>query len=323
MPPADRLPLVSIVTPTYRRPELLRRAVESVIAQTYAHWELVICDDEDSEGDTWAYLEHLARDDERIRVFRNDGAHGQVPNVNYAMQQARGEWIKPLYNDDALRPDCLAVLVEAVKDQPTAAMAACLADRYAEGRVVRRAKRGRRAAIERLDRKQARLAMYLQDVEIGVPSQVMVRSAIVRQGVRFANAEGIACGIDTWWYARLFGHGDLLLVNQALVEEHQGDHETLTSSVSDEAFDEELMAFRRLLWPLIDPSQSPASLAVVEQSMRLNRAIHRLYRRQPIEAMRLALRVWHPKAWSIAMHWLLRRLFPGSFELVPRVVVQP
>jgi hypothetical protein len=117
----------------------------------------------------------------------------------------------------------------------------------------------------------------------------------------------------------LLQHGDLLLLNESLVEEHQGEHQTLTSSVSDEQFDEEIIAFRRLIHPMLDPALSPAPLSVVEQSMLLNRAIYRLYRRHPLGALRMALKVHRPSAWRLGLRWFLRRLFPGSFHIVPRV----
>lgn len=322
MPPDDANPLISIVTPTFRRPAMLRRAVESVLAQTYNHWELVISDDEDPPGESWAFIQELAQRDDRVRPIRNTGAHGQVPNVNHAMRAARGKWIKPLYDDDVLKPNCLAMFVDAVTQQPDTAIAACLTDRFVHGELARRAKTGGRAAVEMIERKKAQLAMYLQDVEIGLPTQVMVKRDIIDKGVMFEAAAGIACGIDTWWYARLLEHGDLMLINKPLIEEHQGEHETLTSATGEQAFDDELIAFRRMIWPLIDPRLSPAPLRVVEQSLHLNRAIHRLYRRKPIEALRLMKRAWHPRAWMLTMHWLLRRIFPGTFQIVPRTVVQ-
>ena len=324
MPPADPdQPLVSIVTPTYRRADMLRRAVESVFAQTYHNWELIVSDDEQPAGETWTYLQKLAENDGRVRIMRNSGEHGQVSNINLAMTAARGQWIKPLYDDDVLKPDCLAVFIKGVASQPQVAIGACLTDRFVNGELAKPAKLGRRAAVELIQHEQAQLAMYLQDVEIGLPSQVMVRRDCIDKGVLFENVNGIACGIDTWWYARLLEHGDLLLINRPLVEEHQGEHETLTSATSQEAFDEELIAFRRMIHPMINPKLLPMPLNVIEQSLRLNRAIHRLYQRKPLEALGMMMHVYHPRAWGLALNWLLRRLFPGAFQLVPRVVVQP
>jgi len=42
------LPLVSVVLPTFKRPEFLERAVRNVLSQTYANVELIVVDDNDA-----------------------------------------------------------------------------------------------------------------------------------------------------------------------------------------------------------------------------------------------------------------------------------
>jgi hypothetical protein len=49
----------------------------------------------------------------------------------------------------------------------------------------------------------------------------------------------------------------------------------------------------------------------------LIRAAHRLAQCKLYDALRLGVTVWHPRAWYLAARWLLRRAFPGRFELVP------
>lgn len=314
----NRPPLISVVVPTFRRLGLLRRAVRSVLEQLYGDFELIVSDDEVSPGESWTWLYDAASRDARIRPVHNPGPHGQAPNVNHAIRAARGRWIKPLYDDDILEPGCLSAFAAAVQRDQDAALLCCLADRYVNGRRVRRANPGRRPVVEKIPGRQAQLAMYLQDVEIGLPSQVMIRRDVIERGIWLEKPAQLACGIDTWWYARLLAHGDLVMVNRSLVQEHQGSHETLTRSVSEEAFDAELIAFRRMLYPMLDPALSPAPLEVVEQSMRLNRAMHRLYRRKPVQAVKVAAGAWRPAAWGLAARWFLRRVFPGSFCVVPR-----
>lgn len=334
-PDAAEPPLISVITPTYRRPALLRRAVQSVLAQTYRHWELLISDDEEPAGETWAIVRDLARHDPRIRPLQNPGPHGQTHNVNFAIRHARGEWLKPLYDDDVLLPDCLARMARSVAGRSGIALVRCLCDRYTDGKLEYRARHGRLPLLQRLKGSDAQLAMYLQDIEIGLPTQVMIHRDAVLAGAWFEEPPELRCGIDTWWYARILQHGDLLLVNRTLAHEHQGSHGTLTGATSDADFDQELIAFRRMLHPLLTqaanalatppnlPGEVIPPLPTVEQSIYLNRALHRLYRRRPLQALRLACAARRPAAWRLAAHWLLRRTFPGAqmFELVPRIAV--
>ena len=94
--------LVSIYLPTYNRCALLRRAVDSVLAQTYTNWELIIVDDRSTDG-TRAFLEDLQKLDPRVKcVFKTDT--GEVAGVqvsrNIAINMAKGRYITGLDDDD-------------------------------------------------------------------------------------------------------------------------------------------------------------------------------------------------------------------------------
>jgi glycosyltransferase involved in cell wall biosynthesis len=314
------MPRVSVVLPTYQRPQLLKRAVASVQAQTLADWELIISDDEDPMGETWTYLLRLAAEDPRVRICRNPGPQGQSGNVNNGLRRARAPWIKILYDDDVLRPGCLETLLGAVHGDRSVAIATCLCDRYGSGRLANRHPQGRRARIERVPQSIVHLAMYLQDVDIGIPTQTMVNRACIDEGILFEDYRGLVSGVDTWWFARLLRYGDLVIVNEALVEQHQGQHATVTSSIGEAALDAEFQTLRELILPLIDPRLDPPPLHVANQSLRLIRALHRLAIRRPRDAFRLAATARHPQAWYLAARWLLRRSFPSRFEIVPREI---
>ena len=317
---ATAAPTISVVTPTYKRPQLLERAVRSVQGQTRGDWELILSDDEDPPGETWQLAQRLAASDLRIRAVRNPGPHGQSGNVNHAMRHARGDWIKPLYDDDALHPECLGAFAAAVRDRASVALATCLLERFRDGAPVKHQPRGGRALLELVEGRLALLGMYLQDIDVGMPTQVMVRrSVVVEHGAYFEEAPGILALVDSLWYARVLRHGDLLFLNRPLVEEHQGSHATATSQTTEAMYDRELVRFRELLRSELDVALCPPSPVVIDQQLRLIRAMHRLHIRQPLQALKLAAGAWHPQAWYLAGRWLLRRRFPGRFYAVPRV----
>ena len=60
----QKLPLVSVVIPTYNRIHSLPASVDSVLKQTYKNLELIIMDDGSSDG-TEEYVKGIA--DERVR----------------------------------------------------------------------------------------------------------------------------------------------------------------------------------------------------------------------------------------------------------------
>lgn len=71
--PHPERPVVSVIMPTYNRLQLLRDAVESVLAQTYSAWELIVADDGSTDG-TRPYLEALERGDQRNSSLRSGKA---------------------------------------------------------------------------------------------------------------------------------------------------------------------------------------------------------------------------------------------------------
>lgn len=97
-------PLVTVYIPTFNRVELLKRAVDSVRKQTYQSLEIIIVDDCSNDG-THAYLEEIKKQDSRIRYFIKDKNSGACVSRNIAIDNASGEYITGLDDDDYFRKD--------------------------------------------------------------------------------------------------------------------------------------------------------------------------------------------------------------------------
>lgn len=87
--------LVSVIIPTYNRPDMLCQALASLQAQTERTWEAVVVDDGD--GSSLGLVQSIA--DARIRAVMNEGK-GQVEARNTAIQAATGDVIAWLDDDD-------------------------------------------------------------------------------------------------------------------------------------------------------------------------------------------------------------------------------
>jgi hypothetical protein len=72
-------PLFEIRLPTYNRPEMLRRAIESLLSQTYPHWKAVVFDDSTSAE---ARDVVQSADDDRISYKRNPVRMGAAGNID-------------------------------------------------------------------------------------------------------------------------------------------------------------------------------------------------------------------------------------------------
>jgi hypothetical protein len=107
-------PLVSVVLPTRDRPDRLRRAVDSVLAQRYKHWELLVVDD-GGTSDSESVVD--AAGDPRLRWTRIDH-QGVCAARNTGLARARGEIVAYLDDDNLMDPEWLYSVVWAFDQRP-------------------------------------------------------------------------------------------------------------------------------------------------------------------------------------------------------------
>jgi predicted O-linked N-acetylglucosamine transferase (SPINDLY family)/glycosyltransferase involved in cell wall biosynthesis len=107
-------PLVSICIPTYNGEAFIAEAIQSAIDQTYPNIEIILSDD-GSTDKTVAIAQSFQSQttaDFRIVLHRN---YGLSQNWNFCISQATGEYIKFLFQDDFLAPECIEKLVAVAR----------------------------------------------------------------------------------------------------------------------------------------------------------------------------------------------------------------
>lgn len=114
--------LVSTIIPVYNRPEMVRVAVDSVLAQTYRPIEIILVDD-GSTDDSGRVLDALASaHPDVIRVIhKENGGPGLAREAG--RQIAHGEFIQYLDSDDWLMPDKYRTQVNALRFHPECGIA--------------------------------------------------------------------------------------------------------------------------------------------------------------------------------------------------------
>lgn len=105
--PETRQPLFSIITPTFKRPELLKRAVNSVRAQTLCDYEHIIVDDAGDPA-TKDFIAGLA--DNRVCFHQHKLRRGAAGAYNTGILAAKGKFILFLDDDDEYLPELLEKL---------------------------------------------------------------------------------------------------------------------------------------------------------------------------------------------------------------------
>jgi glycosyltransferase involved in cell wall biosynthesis len=116
-PPDDDAPLVSVVLPTYDRPEKLGTAVESVAAQTYPNVELIVVDDA-SPTPAKPVLDSVAPDSLTYTYHRHDENRGANAARNTGIRAASGDIVSFIDDDDYWDPRKTAVEVSRFDADP-------------------------------------------------------------------------------------------------------------------------------------------------------------------------------------------------------------
>lgn len=136
LPPANQPQLVSTIIPVYNRPELVRRAVDSVLAQTHRPIEILLVDDGSTDQTPQVLAALQAAHPEEIRVLRQaNGGAGLARETG--RQAAQGAYIQYLDSDDYLLPNKFSDQVAALEAHPECAIAYGTSRHvHADGRVL-------------------------------------------------------------------------------------------------------------------------------------------------------------------------------------------
>lgn len=224
-------PLVSVVMPAFKA-TYLEAALDSVARQTYRPLELVICDDCRTEDVADIVRRFSKSADFEVRYFHNPKRLNEINNLARCIELAVGEYVKFLYDDDVLQPECISSLIALMQSDPSIALASSrrrnidaqgsrLPDNYAtaypfNGDVL-------------IDGAEAVSFLAEHTLNfIGEPSSVLCRRADVLsmgQGLTTLNGVRIHWVGDLAIYAKLLMHGNLAMRAEPLshfrVSEHQ------------------------------------------------------------------------------------------------------
>ncbi len=202
-------PLVSVIVPTHRRPELLRRALQSVLAQTYPAIEIHVVENGARAGAEQVVNElggsprglfYQYVPDANVCVARNDG-----------IRLARGAYCAFLDDDDEWVPEKLARQIERLENDPTLGWITCLVWRMESSTV-----------LEEQPSYQGSLtlaALVTAGCFIWTPSCVVVRRECFSTIEMFNPTYRHAADYDL--YLRLARQFAFAVVNEPMVRYHQ------------------------------------------------------------------------------------------------------
>lgn len=133
------LPLVSIIIPTFRRPEAALEAIYTVRSQSYQNWEVIIVDDNPPESkareQTRSLLSSFVND--QIHYIEHDENRGACAARNTGVKNSSGSLIAFLDDDDLWAPEKLKRQVNALLSNNSTCICICsVLEVYREGQRI-------------------------------------------------------------------------------------------------------------------------------------------------------------------------------------------
>lgn len=110
-------PLVSIGLPIYNAEHLIRRAIDTLLAQDYVNFELIISDNVSTDN-TWNICQEYQAKDARIRLYRNLTNIGANANFERVLSLATAEYFMWAAHDDWWEPTFLSKCVARLEANP-------------------------------------------------------------------------------------------------------------------------------------------------------------------------------------------------------------
>jgi len=223
MPERLGAPLVSICIPTYEMEgkglHFLQRALKSIELQSLEDYEVVVTDDSRD-----SVIQNFCLQVEGLRYFKNDNRLGMAGNTNRSINEAKGEIVKLLYQDDYFaHRHALRDMVKGMTPMFTWLVTACV------------------HSPDGVHWFGEHIPFYSKDANtIGSPSVVMFRRSVVE---RFD--ERMSWVLDLDFYRRMFKrYGLPKIVNQTNVVIGIGPHQ-MTYLMSEEDKNQEYLLLKK------------------------------------------------------------------------------
>lgn len=109
------MPKVSIIIPTHDRPELLPRAIRSVLNQTFRDFEIIVVDD-GLKARAAGVIKQLS--DPRIIYIQHEKESGGSAARNTGIKNSKGRFVAFLDDDDEWMPEKLEVQMKEFENTP-------------------------------------------------------------------------------------------------------------------------------------------------------------------------------------------------------------
>ena len=108
----EHAPFISVIVPTYNRPDLIQNCVESLLALHYPNYEIIVVDNAPKDEKTAEAIRRISRDKPQVRYIREERA-GVARARNLGMRVANGAILTYVDDDVTIDPYLLVEIAQA------------------------------------------------------------------------------------------------------------------------------------------------------------------------------------------------------------------
>lgn len=260
--------MVSICIPTYNGEAFLQEALNSVLAQTYKNIEVIISDDASTDNTLEIAKSFKGFVDFPVTIISHK-PNGIGANWNNCIKNANGSFIKFLFQDDILYPDCISEMIATFEENSELGLVSCKRDLIIEGEVNSNVMewidkfKNLQNQFETIDNVTIIDKNFFSEEyflsgnnnKIGEPTVVMFRKEIVKDVGYFD--EKLKQNLDYVFYYRLLKKHQIAIIKKPLaafrIHENQATNINRKKNITD------YKEYKKILYkeflPLLHPSQ--------------------------------------------------------------------
>lgn len=216
-------PLVSILIPTFNRPDFFEQALRSALAQTYSNIEIIVSDNSTNKLTEQVVARYQATPrGSVIRYYHNPDNIGPIANQQRCLNLAKGEFINYLNDDDLFHPKKIEKMMYYFLARPDVVLVT------SQRRVIDA--KGKRVYVPPFGtfkqlyprdtivggRKLTRLMLTTQTNYIGEPTTALFRRRALTEPFGVLGGKQVFFAVDMAAWFNLMTHGNAVYMVQPL-----------------------------------------------------------------------------------------------------------